>query len=173
MSDDDRIARHDRELAALKKLAFGLADDDTDELFPAVEQALDRVETLETRLDELDQVGDMLADVAETTSTKEEKVGKIVTYAENTRRDEQPGVTVLPKSIKGVTEVSRRYAYDLVDDMIDEYAWAHDPAAVDRYGSVERDAPQKGVLIDFEGVHGAPCPVNKFTTRSAVEGVAD
>lgn len=170
---ETRLGDHDRELAALKKLAFGLADDDTDELFAAVEQALDRVETLETRLEELDQVGDMLADVAETTSTKEEKVGKIVTYAENTRRDEQPGVTVLPKSIKGVTEVSRRYAYDLVDDMIDEYAWAHDPAAVDRYGAVERDAPQKGVLIDFEGVHGAPCPVNKFTTRSAVEGVAD
>lgn len=82
-------------------------------------------------------------------------------------------MTVLPKVIKGITDVSRRYAYDLVDDMIDKLAWAHDPADVDRYGAVERGTPQKGVLIDFEGVHGEACPVNKFTTRSPGQGVAD
>lgn len=173
MSDDDRIARHDRDLAALKKFAFALADDDTDDLFDAVDEAIARVETLETELAELNDVRDMLADVTAEKTSKEKKIGAIVTYATNTRRDEQPAVTVLPKTITGVAEVSRRYAYDLVDDMVNTYDWAHDPAAVDRYGSVERDRPQKGVLVDFEGVHGEPCPVNKFTTRSAVEGVAD
>lgn len=173
MSDDDRVSRHDRDLAALKKLAFGLADDGTDDLFVAVDEAIERVETLENDLEALGDVSEMLADVGEQKTSKETKVAAVVTYANNTRRDEQPGVTVLPKAIKGVTEVSRRYAYDLVDDMIDMYEWAHDPAAVERYGAVERDTPQKGVLIDFEGVHGEPVPVNKFTTRSGGQGVAD
>lgn len=173
---DEQLAEHARDLAALKQLATRLADVDEDEdpsLFEMVDRAIERVERMDQRLDELDQVSDMLADVGEHKTTKEAKVAAIVTYADNTRRDEQPGVTVLPRVVKGVTEVSRRYAYDLVDDMIDEYEWAHDPAEVDRYGAVERDTVQKGVLIDFEGVHGEPVPVNKFTTRSAAEGVAD
>lgn len=173
MSGDDRLGRHERELAALKKLAFSLADDGTDELFPAVSEAVDRVETLEQRVEALDDVSDMLADVGEQKTSKEAKISAVVTYAANTRRNDQPAVTVLPKAVKGVTEVSRRYAYDLVDDMIEEYAWAHDPTDIDRYGAVERDTAQKGVLIDFEGVHGEAVPVNKFTTRSASQGVAD
>lgn len=37
------------------------------------------------------------------------------------------------------------------------------PTQVDQYGSLEKDTPQKGVLIDFDGVHGNPVSVNKFT----------
>lgn len=170
---DERLGELDRDLAALRRLAFALADDDTEDLFAAVDETITRIETVEQRLDELDQVSDMLADVTDEKTSKDEKIAAVVTYADNTRRDDQPGVTVLPKAVKGVTEVSRRYAYDLVDDMIEQYAWAHDPGDVDRYGAVERDTPQKGVLIDFEGVHGDPVPVNKFTTRSAESGVAD
>lgn len=170
---DERVGDLDRDLAALRRLAFALADDETEDLFAAVDETIDRIETVEQRLDELDDVRDMLADVTDEKTSKEQKIGAIVTYAQNTRRDGQPAVTVLPKSITGVAEVSRRYAYDLVDDLVNTYEWAHDPAAVERYGSVERDRPQKGVLIDFEGVHGDPVPVNKFTTRSDAPGVAD
>lgn len=173
MSDDERVTRHERELAALKQLAFGLAADDTEELFPAVQEALDRVETVETRLDQLDDVNDMLADVADEKNTKEEKVGAIVAYADGKRSEDQPAAIVRRKAVKSVTGVKRRYSYTLIDDLIDEYPWAHDPSEVSRRGDAERDGTGKRLLIDFEGAHGEPCPVSKHITQPSAEGVAD
>jgi len=69
----------------------------------------------------------------------------------------------MSSSCSGVADVSRRYAYDLVDNMIREFPWAHAPDDVAAH--VEQDTRQKGVLIDFEGVHGEAVAVNKFTTR--------
>lgn len=93
MSDDkieqleDSIGRHDCDLAAFKKFAYGLADDDTDDLIDAVTQALECVETLEQRLDDLDDVSDMLADLTEQKTSNEAKISAVVQYAANTRRD--------------------------------------------------------------------------------------
>lgn len=187
MSDDDRVDRldsrvgdHDRELAALKKLAFGLADDGTDDLFTAAAEAIDRVEAVEQRLEELDQVGDILADVGESKSTKEEKVAAIVTYADQ-KSSGLAGTVVKPVEIEGVCGISNRYAYDLIDDMVDGdgadgslsedgYPWALD--ASDN-GAVDKDTPDKGVIVDFERLHDDPEALNKFINGSAATGAAD
>lgn len=50
MSDDERVGRHERELAALKRLAYALADVEDHEdvtLFEAADRAAERVDELE------------------------------------------------------------------------------------------------------------------------------
>jgi len=95
-------------------------------------------------------------------TSKEEKIAQVVAYAHNEKSQSQSRTTVLPKNIKGIAGVSRRYAYDLVDDMTDAYDWALDPASMDR--RPDQETPQKGVIIDFERLHDDPEAVNKFTT---------
>jgi len=173
---------------AFRKFINELADTTTDEeqaevedvgLLEATYRGLDRLESLEQSLHELEEENDdlrnrldKLGDIGQEKTSKEQKVAAIVTYAENSRGNGDEAVTVLPKTIKGLVDVSRRYCYDIVDDMVETYDWAHDPAEISQYGSVEKDTPQKGVCIDFEGVHGEPVPVNKFTTRSDGQGVS-
>lgn len=164
------------EIAMLRKLAYGLADDvdaETGSLAEAVTSAIDRVDELEQENEELRTRLDKLGDIGAEKTSKEQKIAAIVTYADNQRGDDQDAVTVLPKVIKGLVDVRRRYAYDLVDDMVQSYDWAHDSRNLSRYGAVEQDTPRKGVVIDFEGVHGEPVPVNKFTTTAQGTGVAD
>jgi len=132
----------------------------------------ERVAALEAENEQLRDRLDRLGDIGEEKTSKEQKIAAIVTYADNVRDGEdKAAVTVLPKIITGVADVSRRYAYDLVDDMIREFPWAHDPDNV--VAHPEQNTRQKGVLIDFEGVHGEAVAVNKFTTRCGAEGVAD
>ena len=68
--------------------------------------------------------------------------------------------------------MSRRYAYDLVDELPKEYAWIHDGQSLKQYGEAEMDKGEmpKSLAVDFEGVHGPPCPVNTFTTTISNEG---
>jgi len=137
-----------------------------------LDQLRERVADLEAENERLRDRLDRLGDIGEDKTSKEQKIAAIVTYADNVREGEdKAAVTVLPKIITGVADVSRRYAYDLVDDMIREFPWAHDPTAVETH--LEQNSRQKGVLIDFEGVHGEAVAVNKFTTRSSGQGVAD
>jgi len=175
--EDVGLTEGSLEIAMLRKLAYGLAGDDVDDEtgnFPeAVASAIDRVEELEEENEQLRTRLDKLGDIGEQKTSKEQKIAAIVTYADNQRDDDQDAVTVLPKVIKGLVDVRRRYAYDLVDDMVQSYDWAHDSRELPRYGSVEQDTPQKGVVIDFEGVHGEAVPVNKFTTGPSATGVAD
>lgn len=170
---DSRIGSLDRDLVALRVFLNEAADDDHDSLVDAARDVAAKVERLEAENEDLRNRLDQLGDIGAEKTTKEQKVAAIVTYAHQSRRDGQDAVTVLPKHIKGLVDVSRRYAYDLVDSMVEEFDWAHDPSEVRQYGSLEKDTPQKGVCIDFEGVHGEPCPVNKFTTQPTAVGVAD
>lgn len=179
----ERFVEDQLESAALRQLVWGLADgdaEDYDTIVRGVHSALETVESMGDRLEQLEAANerlrtrlDKLGDIGEQKTSKEEKIATIVTYAHNQRREGQDAVTVLPKVINGLVDVSRRYAYDLVDGMIREYDWAHDPANLDRYGSIQKKSPRKGVCIDFAGVHGEAVSVNKFTTTSAEMGVAD
>jgi len=130
----------------------------------------DRVDGLEAENGELRTRLDKLGDIGQQKTSKEQKVAAIVTYADNQRSAGQSAVTVLPRVIKGLVGVSRRYAYDLVDDMVEEYEWAYDPQKVNVHPGHDG---AKGVLIDFDGIHGEPVSVNKFTTAAARVGVAD
>ncbi|UIO98877.1 hypothetical protein Hbl1158_10060 [Halobaculum sp. CBA1158] len=151
--------------------------------------ALQRIESLEERVDELkhenesiQETVDRLGDIGSNKTSKEQKIAAVVTYADQARETDQSRITVTRKNVKGAAGVSRRYAYDLVDDMIDGdgengtvgpdgFDWALDPAAQSR--AIDQDAPTKGVLIDFDVLHDDPAAVNKFITGSAAVGVAD
>jgi len=165
------------EIAMLRRLAYGLAGDgvdaETNGLPEAVASAIERVDELERENERLRSRLDKLGDIGEQKSSKEQKIAAIVTYAEQRRSDGQDALVVKPGTIKGLVDISERYSYTLVDDMIDEFDWAHDPSKVQRYGAVERDAPDKGVLIDFEGVHGEAVPLSKFINEPAEKGVAN
>lgn len=150
----------------------------------ALEELLVRIEELEEENAELRERLDTLGDIGAEKTSKQSKIASIVLYADNLRDEDQSAVKVLPKNVCGVANVSRRYAYDLIDDMIhgdgengtvgpDGFSWAHDPAEIDQYGSLEKKKTQKGILIDFEGNHGEPLSVNKFNTGSTTEEVAD
>lgn len=132
----------------------------------------DRIDELETELDDLqseyealqDQL-DFVGDITQEKTTKEQKIAAIVQYAKNQyEKDGRGAVKVKPKTITGLVNISRRYAYDLIDDMTEQYTWAYDPESLQQYGELEKTRSQRGVVIDFEGVHGDPVDVNLFTT---------
>ena len=121
----------------------------------------DRLDALEARLDT----------VEDGATTKEGKVREIVTYAENARDANQEMAVVTATEIKGAAGISRRYAYDLIDDLPEEYHWITTlkEARERQYGNVELDWEKatRALVIDFEQLHSDPEAVNKFTTRNA------
>lgn len=181
---DERVGEHDLELAAVRTLIYTLASgdsDDYDNLVFAAREVADRIDELEAENANLRTRLDRLGDIGEQKTNKEQKIAAIVTYADN-RRGNRDAQLVKPGEIEGATGVGERYAYDLVDHMIhgdgengtigpDGYDWAHDPSTLSR--RVDQSAPDKGVVIDFEGVHGSACPLNEFNNATAEMGVAD
>lgn len=121
----------------------------------------ERVDTLESEIDAIRDIG------SERTS-KEEKVAQVVTYALNESQTGTGRVKIKPSNVVGLTGVSTRYAYDLVDEIADTYDWALDPQEVSR--RPDQDAPEKGVLIDCELVQRDPEALNKFNNGSDEQG---
>lgn len=121
-------------------------------------------------------VVDALEDITNEKTTKEQKVAAIVRYADQKRDNDNAVMRVFPSEIKGLLDVSQRYAYQLVEDLSEEYEWARErkgrtkPTAKDGGG---RQRIKKALEIDFEGVHGESAPLNKFNNVGAVlEGSA-
>lgn len=166
---------------------------------PSIENIRDRLSDLSTRLDALsnwiettvDRVAELedenaelrqrletveaRLDVVESGDTgKEGKLRKIVTGAENVRISDQTAIVMDAAKIVTVTGVSRRYAYDLIEDLPDEYHWilSRKEARQQQYGSIEidADAQTKAIVVDFERLHTDPEAVNKFTTAPTGEG---
>jgi regulator of replication initiation timing len=131
-----------------------------------------RLDELEGRVDELEAENERLRARLSESGGKEEKVAAIVRFALNKRGAADDAIKITPEEIKGATGVSRRYAYDLVDDLPDEFDWCLRPEEMQQYGAIELDlsSQAKCLGIDFAGVHSAGCPVNKFTTASEGEG---
>jgi BMFP domain-containing protein YqiC len=144
-----------------------------------LENTDDRVSELEDenaklrgRLDALEARIDVVEDGS---STKSGKIRQIVAGAENNRTGGQPAVVMDAAKIVTVTGVSRRYAYDLIDDLPEKHHWilTRSEARGRQFGSVEIDDGKqtKAIVIDFEALHSDPESVNKFTTTRAGEGV--
>jgi regulator of replication initiation timing len=179
----DRSTQDQLESAALRQLVWRLAEgdaEDYDTIVRGVHSALDRVESMQERMADIEAENerlrsrlDKLGDIGAKKTSKPQKIAAIVTYAEQRRSDGQDALVVKPGTIKGLVDISDRYSYTLVDNIIDEYEWAHDPSEVQRYGAIGRAKPDKGVLIDFEGVHGDPVPLSKLINDSGEKGVAN
>lgn len=148
-----------KEEAALRKLVTYMspADEDADVL-EKVDALIDQWHDREQRLAELEGKMTRAPD-------KDGKIGEILEYADNLRTD-QDVVKLGPKDIKAATGVSRRYAYDLLDDLPEEEDWflSHEAIKRSQFASHELDNDSKRLGVDFEGVHSEGVPVNRFTT---------
>lgn len=134
--------------------------------------ATDETTELENRLDALESNVGILE---ETGSSKEMKVRDIVGQAVNLADADQPGAVLTARDIKGATGCTRRYAYDLIDDLPDEYHFLKDRKEVKQYGDLELDwdAQARGLFVDLEQLHTDPEAVNKFTTENSGNGGED
>lgn len=151
----EKVEGMEHRLSKLQEVVYETFKPRLDTLEAENDQLRDRVDRLEGEVEAIRDLG------SERTS-KEEKIAQVVIYAENETDSADGKTTVLPKTVKGIVGVSRRYAYDLIDDMVDDYEWARDPQEVPR--RPDQDTPQKGVLIDLERLHDDEESVNKFTT---------
>ncbi|MDG5820668.1 hypothetical protein [Natronococcus sp. A-GB7] len=132
-----------------------------------VSELEDENNELRARLDSLEARMDVLEDGS---SSKNGKVRQIVAGAENNRTGEQPAVVMDAAKIVTVTGVSRRYAYDLIEDLPEQHYWilTRSEARERQFGSIEIDDGKqtKAIVIDFEALHSDPEAVNKFTTST-------
>lgn len=127
-----------------------------------------RISDLEDTITHLETQLDFIGDITKTKSTKEQKIASIVQYAKNRYENDNTldAIKITPRTITGIIDVSDRYAYTLIDDMNRDYDWAHKARDIDQYGDVERTKSQRGIIVDFEGVHGPPVEVNKFINET-------
>jgi len=143
--------------------------DGTTSVQEQIEDRLDGLEedneSLREEVAELRSTVDDLVNLMKSDGGKEQKVRDILHYAVRKRQNE-PVVVVKPMEIQGAADVCRRYAYDLVDQLPTERGWFLSPDVMQQYGQLEidTDAQDERMGVDFEGVHGDPAPVNKFTT---------
>jgi len=178
MSDADGIPAE----VIMRRVIYGIADDDGElgDIEAAV-AAVERVEELETavtelrgRVAELEEHRDAISDIGQEKTTKEEKIAAIVTWAQRQARDEQgESVLVKVKDIIGCTGVSRRYAYDLLDDLPERYDWLERRQDAPGYSGLESSTEHKvrGLVVDLEQLHTDEAAVNKFKTRTRGSGV--
>ncbi|WP_254841147.1 hypothetical protein [Natronomonas marina] len=158
LSDIETAIRGDRDVVEVEEIVEEKGD------------LLTRVDELESQLAAVESQLDSIQDLGQEKSTKEEKIAAVVQYAQNAADDPKTGrVALKATDVKGVTGVSRRYAYDLMDGLPDEYEWALDRSDVSQYGELEIDqqSQDRALIIDLELLHSDEGAVNKFTTRTS------
>jgi len=145
-----------------------------DNLVARAHDKLQRVDELADRVDDLDAENERLrARLADSANSPHEKLAGLVEYARN-KRSSDAVVVLTPTEIAGSYGCSQRYAYQLIDDLPAEYAWLLSPETLrdSQYGTLEQetDAVPKRLGVDFEGVHTAPVPLNRFINGNSGNG---
>jgi len=151
----EELTGMDRRLSDLQSVVYEMLKPQVDDLQDRVDELEAENQRLRERLDEGGAGG------------KDEKVAAIVQYAHEARGS-APAVKLTAKEISGAAGVTRRYAYNLMDGedgLPAEYDWFLTPGEMQQYGSLQVDNDERRLGIDFEGVHSAGCPLNKFITQ--------
>lgn len=176
----------DLEDVALRKLLFELAEDvdPGDEDVTVIDAALAVVERINSLESENEELRDKMADIqsgveaiqelGSEKTTKEEKVAQLVSYAQNQLNGRSGRVALTVKEIKGTAGVTRRYAYDLLDDLPEEYDWLLDRSDVSQYGDlqIDKSGQDRALVVDFELLHEDDGALNKFTTGNSRKGAS-
>jgi len=165
-------------LNSIQKTVQGDRDPmDVDDIIDEHGDVFTRLERLEAENDELrDELQiiqsqlDGIQDLGREKTTKEEKIAALIRFAMNqTTTPREDRVLLSIKDMKGAAGVSRRYCYQLIEDLHEDYEWAIDRKHAEQYGEMEldTDAQTAGLIIDLEGVHSKPEVVNKFITETS------
>ena len=147
-----------------------------------------RMADIERQLDDLQtavashgETLDTIADIGDDKTSREEKLSVIVAYA-NQARGNSSKVLITPKEIAGATGCSKRYGYDLVDEIgglredgsgggYDEgkYPWAAVRKAQTVPTADGGERKSKGLKIDFDRVQRDPDALNWFNNGTEEE----
>lgn len=164
--------------AALRKVLYAIGEVDDGTIFEAADSAINSIESLQdtvlihdSQIEQLQQRVNSLEDTLHAES-KQAKVKAIVHYAENRRHDGQEAVVLDTKEIKGATGVTRRYAYDIIDEWSAQYPFLEDRDELQQYGQLEidTDARDRGIAVVFDRVPQDGGSLNKFNNENAEEG---
>lgn len=185
MSESDETApadlKHEPESAVNKSEArvamamladgFGI-DTDADDMVKTARKIAEEADALHARVTALEQQLETFEDLTDTTSSKTEKLAAIVQYAENKATNRMDRVAVSASEIIGAAGVTRRYAYDLIEELPEEYDCFDNRTTISQYGGFEMDqgSRTRALIVDCEGVQRDADGVNKFTTRTTGEG---
>lgn len=123
----------------------------------------ERGQDYEARLTALETQLERLGDIGSEQTTKEQKMAKVLTYANNKRDSGQSTIAVSAPEIKGCVGVSRRYAYELLEEMakLDHCRLRESTTVETSTGPTQKS---KAVLVDCEAVHRDEGGVNSVTT---------
>jgi ERCC4-type nuclease len=161
---------------AMMKLAeaFGIEEITAETgMVEAAKEIAEEFQSISERLADIEKNVNAISDLGREKTTKEEKIAAIVQYSLNQATgSKKDAVALRPKEIKGVAGVSERYAYNLVDDLPDEYEFFLDKSKVKQYGSLEidKDSQQRALLIDLELLQDDDEALNKFNNGTTNEG---
>ncbi len=172
----DRLdAATNRDIPLLKGTVRAIVDAEIDNIgeLPDAGRAFHRdVATHAERLDAVEKQLTALGDIGAAKTTKEEKLAAIVTFAQNKGGNQSATVAVTADEIQGCVGVSRRYAYELIDDAAATLDGARVREATDVQTSTGVEHKKKALLVDCESVHGLDEAVNSFTTPNGGDGDA-
>ncbi len=124
------------------------------------------VENRREAREELDAVRSRVAalgDLGEERTSKEEKIATVLMFAFN-KGDGESKVSVTPQEIRGCTGVSRRYAYDLVEEIGSSVTGCQIREAETVRTSTGSKRKPKALLVDCSVVQAEPDGMNRFTT---------
>jgi hypothetical protein len=172
----DRLdAATNRDIPLLKGTVRAIVNAEIDNIGELPDAGREFHRDVATHAERLDAVEEQLAalgDIGAAKTTKEEKLAAIVTFAQNKRGNQSATVAVTATEIRGCVGVSRRYAYDLIDEAADTLDGARVREATDVQTSTGVEHKKKALLVDCEAVHPDGAGVNEFTTQIGADGTA-
>lgn len=129
-------------------------------------------ESLADRVAELEQNMDAISDLGRERTSKEEKIAAIIQFAMNKADGSRSAVLMRPNEIKGIAGVSERYAYNLVDDLPEEYEFFRSRDEARQYGSlgIDTDKQAKAMIVDVELLQQNEAALNKFNNGRPGQG---
>ncbi|WP_255196515.1 hypothetical protein [Halorarius litoreus] len=145
-----------RDIPLLKGTVRAVVDAEIDEIgeLPDAGRAFNgQVATHGERLDAVEKQLAALGDIGATKTTKEEKLAAICMFAQNKQGGQSSTVAVTASEIQGCVGVSRRYAYDLIDEAAVELEGVRVREATDVQTASGVEHKKKALLVDCEAVH--------------------
>lgn len=164
-----------RDIPLLKGTIRAVVDaeiDDIGDLPDAGRKFHREVATHAERLDAAEGQLTALGDIGTAKTTKEEKLAAICMFARNKRGGPSATVAVTANEIQGCVGVSRRYAYELIDEAAVELAGARVREAADVQTGSGVEQKKKALLVDCEATCGESVGMSEFTTADSDGGDA-